>query len=440
MCGILVSNLPLDQSAGSYAAVKRRGPDLHNYSSWCGYHFLHALLSLTGKYTPQPLADNDIAVIFNGEVYNYKQLGDYRSEAEALLDIYKQKGARSFVELDGEFVIVIVDLRSKEMIIVTDCFGTKPIWFGKTDTGNFAACSLPSGIAELGIRDVIGFPPNTVTQISLQSLKITKRFNLRCFELQQGSGNLDNWCNLFEKAVGKRSSVDNRKEPIFIGLSSGYDSGAIAGSLKKSKKHFVALSIYNDNILKDIQRRTGYLSGAVDHYLMRDTRPLASHTNMIEYFNYRIFSLDGTYYEQGTNTHTDSGAQGLYMLCSFANTNNLRVYLSGSGADEIYSDYGFKGTKVYHHSNFGGMFPDNLSTVFPWPSFFGSSMRSYLMKEEYVSGAFGVEGRYPFLDFELVQEFLLLPAKIKNSHYKSPIHYYLDQIGFPFNEMEKYGF
>ena len=83
MCGFLVSNIKLDQAAEAYEAVKRRGPDLHHYTSWGGYHFLHALLSLTGNFTPQPIVDDDYAVIFNGEIYNYKSLGDYTSEAHA---------------------------------------------------------------------------------------------------------------------------------------------------------------------------------------------------------------------------------------------------------------------------------------------------------------------------------------------------------------------
>lgn len=70
----------------------------------------------------------------------------------------------------------------------------------------------------------------------------------------------------------------------------------------------------------------------------------------------------------------------------------LRVYLSGAGADEVYGDYG----RIR-------AWPANLSEVWPWPSFFHQEMRDYLRKEEYVAGAWGIEGRYPFLDADLVQ-------------------------------------
>jgi asparagine synthetase B (glutamine-hydrolysing) len=440
MCGILVSNILLDREPQAYAAVKQRGPDLHNYVSWGGYHFLHALLSLTGDFTPQPVVDDEYAVIFNGEIYNFKDLGNYASEAHALIDLYRHCGERFFQNLDGEFVIIVIDKRRSEIIVATDCFGTKPIWFGGDKEGRFALSSLKSGITELGLVDTMEFPPNSLTAISLVNLKITRRFNLRTFDLEQGSGTLDRWCELFDESVRKRLKVDNHSEPIFVGLSSGYDSGAITASLKKTKTKFVALSIYNDQILEDLLRRTMYLSGFADHCYLRDRRPLSACSDIVELLNYRIFSLDGSYMENGTSTHTDSGAQGLFEICKQAHKSDLRVYLSGSGADEIYSDYGAGGKKIFRHSNFGGLFPKDLRTIFPWPSFFGSSMRAYLMKEEYVAGAFGIEGRYPFLDFDLVQEFLALPSKVKNTYYKSPIHYYLKQNGYPFNENEKYGF
>jgi asparagine synthetase B (glutamine-hydrolysing) len=110
------------------------------------------------------------------------------------------------------------------------------------------------------------------------------------------------------------------------------------------------------------------------------------------------------------------------------------------GGDEIFSDYGFGGKSKYQHSNFGGLFPKDLSALFPWPSFFGSTMESYLAKEEYVGGAYGLESRYPFLDKEVVQEFLWLDVSLKNNNYKNVLHYYLTENEFPFACGQKIGF
>eukprot|EP00746_Dinoflagellata_sp_MGD_P120489 gnl/MRDRNA2_/MRDRNA2_55997_c0_seq2.p1 gnl/MRDRNA2_/MRDRNA2_55997_c0~~gnl/MRDRNA2_/MRDRNA2_55997_c0_seq2.p1 ORF type:complete len:289 (-),score=62.80 gnl/MRDRNA2_/MRDRNA2_55997_c0_seq2:5-871(-) len=62
------------------------------------------------------------------------------------------------------------------------------------------------------------------------------------------------------------------------------------------------------------------------------------------------------------------------------------------------------------------------------------------MKDEHVSGAFGIEGRYPFLDIDAVQEFLWLTPKVKNSLYKKPIHDYLQKANYPFTAGFKVGF
>ena len=110
------------------------------------------------------------------------------------------------------------------------------------------------------------------------------------------------------------------------------------------------------------------------------------------------------------------------------------------GADEIFSDYGYGGDKIANHSNFGGYFPSDLKTIFPWKSFYNSTMESFLAKEEYASGMWGVETRYPFLDKDVVQEFLWLNNNLKNKWYKSVLCNYLTKNNFPFNFNMKVGF
>ena len=86
------------------------------------------------------------------------------------------------------------------------------------------------------------------------------------------------------------------------------------------------------------------------------------------------------------------------------------------------------------------MFPKNLNTIFPWNSFYKSSQESYLAKEEYSSGMWGIETRYPFLDKDVVQEFLWLSPDLKNKNYKSVLHEYFINNNFPFDEGRKVGF
>ena len=129
-----------------------------------------------------------------------------------------------------------------------------------------------------------------------------------------------------------------------------------------------------------------------------------------------------------------------YRICSEANREGYRIYLSGQGSDEIISDYGWNGNKIYNHSSFGGRFPKSLDGFFPWHSFYDGTQIKYLNKEEYVAGTYGIETRYPFLDIELVQEFLWLNSDLKNKEYKAPLSEYLSRNNYPFQRGVKTGF
>jgi asparagine synthetase B (glutamine-hydrolysing) len=64
----------------------------------------------------------------------------------------------------------------------------------------------------------------------------------------------------------------------------------------------------------------------------------------------------------------------------------------------------------------------------------------YISKEEHVAGMYGIETRYPFLDKDVVQEFLNLKCELKNKNYKSVLHEYLTKNNFPFLVNRKIGF
>jgi len=91
-------------------------------------------------------------------------------------------------------------------------------------------------------------------------------------------------------------------------------------------------------------------------------------------------------------------------------------------------------------SHFGGLFPDNLEDVFPWKNFYEGSQRAYLMKEELIAGAYGIEARYPFLDVAVVQAFLDLTPELKNQEYKSAIGHVLRTLNCPYDKGRKVGF
>lgn len=153
--------------------------------------------------------------------------------------------------------------------------------------------------------------------------------------------------------------------------------------------------------------------------------------SIVEPYTYRLTGSDGQVREQ--DLLDDDATVGLSLIYGLANKEGRRVNLSGQGADEIVSDY----SRWPEMSHFQGRFPDDLRE---WPNFAGNYQRAYLAKEEHIAGAHGIETRYPFLDREVVQEFLWLKAELKNRCYKAPIREYLARCDYPFRPDKKIGF
>ena len=70
--------------------------------------------------------------------------------------------------------------------------------------------------------------------------------------------------------------------------------------------------------------------------------------------------------------------------------------------------------KIYFHSE--SEFFQKIWKKYFRGKFYGDTQRSYLFKEEFVFGSYGIEARYPFLDNKVVQEYLNLTSKLKILH------------------------
>ena len=162
------------------------------------------------------------------------------------------------------------------------------------------------------------------------------------------------------------------------------------------------------------------------------------------WFNYVQENCESFISDQynGYNIKNDKASVGLAFICDKAIKEERKIYLSGQGADEIFSDYGIFGRKIMgdNQSTFGGIFPDDLKPHFPWKNFFDGTQEMYIAKEEYVAGSFGIETRYPYLDEDVVQEFLWLSPELKNKSYKSVVYEYLNNNNFPIDLNQKIGF
>ena len=430
MCGFGVTNKIGITTSNKFC--QRRGPDLTNVRTIHVIEFLHNLLHITGSMVSQPLIKDDVVTVFNGEIYNYKSFGNYNSDGECIIDLYNQYGDSFVSRLDGEFAICLIDFKNQKLIIANDVFACKPLWYefkGK----EFCVGSYNSQLTGLGFIQGKKLKANTTEVYNLKTLSLTNRLENVKFDIRQHKTSFDDWLLAFSNSIKKRTA--NTNKGMFVGMSSGYDSGAIACELEKQNVDFKAYSITNNENNEILDARLKLIS---------NKEPFSMTPIEFEKWKQELRNNCEDFYYQDQffdyNIKKDQASMGLASICSRANKEGRRIYFSGQGADEIISDYGFGGKKIYKHSSFGGVFPQNLQGFFPWHSFWDGTQIQYLNKEEYVAGHFGIETRYPFLDKDLVQEFLWLSADLKNSKYKSCLDEYLKINNFPYQPSEKRGF
>ena len=135
MCSILFSNK--NYKKGDIKLINYynqfRGPDgakkLDVKTPHGNLLFIHNLLSITGNNVKQPFIQDNIICLYNGEIYNYKDFGNYNSDGECLIDLYKKYGDKFTTKLDGEFAIVLLDINKDKLIISSDIFKTKPLFY-----------------------------------------------------------------------------------------------------------------------------------------------------------------------------------------------------------------------------------------------------------------------------------------------------------------------
>lgn len=289
--------------------------------------------------------------------------------------------------------------------------------------------------------------PNEALVLRIGAFDVLHRFPLMRWDLNQHKESTDDWAAAFREAV--RVRTDRLKHKVFIGLSHGYDSGAIALALKQLKVPFLAFTVRGNENMEVIGARKAML------------KPLAKSTMIT--LSGKALDEEKAFmqrrcepYRYGIPGYTtvalDSASSGLSAILRRATPKGGLVYLSGSGGDEIISDYTLHGPQntrvpLPRFSCFGGVWPANLSApgadgkpFFPWCSFYKHTQRAFLMKEELTAGVHGAEGRYPFLDPKVVQEYLWLKHTVKNAEYKKPVADMLRAAHFPNDWGTKMGF
>jgi len=169
MCGILATlgslneNISLDEFQSALALQSHRGPDDIGVDEFYGDKLGHTRLSILDLselgHQPMYSIKKDVALIFNGEIYNFKEIRKElekldvtfttQSDTEVLLKSYTQYGIECVQKFIGMFAFIIIDKRSNHncTYIVRDRLGVKPLFYMKKDDGYIFSSEVKSILA-----------------------------------------------------------------------------------------------------------------------------------------------------------------------------------------------------------------------------------------------------------------------------------------------------
>lgn len=146
-----------------------RGPDNESIVNFGNVGFAHRRLSIIDLESGnQPIYNESksIAVIFNGEIYNYKELRTElekvghkfatNSDTEVLVHLYEEEGINFLERINGIAAIALYDKSQNKLILARDRFGVKPLYYTQDARGLFFA----SEVAALRKIPGIGTEPN----------------------------------------------------------------------------------------------------------------------------------------------------------------------------------------------------------------------------------------------------------------------------------------
>ncbi len=152
MCGIcgFVSSAGWSAATlqGMNDVIFRRGPDgegmLHEGPVGLAMRRL-AIIDVAGGWQPVYNEDHSVAVVFNGEIYNFKSLREglrsrghqfrTNSDTEVIVHLYEEKGADLVADLEGMFAFALWDARQEKLLLARDRLGIKPLYIAQLPGG-----------------------------------------------------------------------------------------------------------------------------------------------------------------------------------------------------------------------------------------------------------------------------------------------------------------
>ncbi|NUQ84002.1 MAG: asparagine synthase B [Anaerolineales bacterium] len=404
MCGIAgVFQEPASQTVEKMIkTISHRGPDGHGVMQVPNGTFGHtrlAILDLEGGH--QPMEYQGTVIVFNGEIYNYRELKrkylpDLRvkthSDTEVLLHLYRRLGPKFVKLLDGMFSFAIE--HKGEIFLARDPLGIKPLYYGRGNDGKkfLFASEIKALVGH--VERIKEFPAGHWYHSRLGWRKYYRlEETIRPFDGSELDA-IPEIKSTLRSAVYKRLLAD---VPVGVSLSGGLDSSIVTALAREEAEnlHSFAVGVEGSPDLEAARQMSSYLE-TVHHEYVYDTR------EMIEALP------DVLYYLESFDPALVRSAIPNYFLAKLA-SEHVKVILTGEGADEVYAGYDY----LARYET-----PDELQDEMLHIT--NALHNTNLQRADRMSMAFGLEARVPFLDVKSVSLAMGIPAAWKLHHERVP--------------------
>jgi asparagine synthase (glutamine-hydrolysing) len=356
--------------------IERRGPDdFGQYFSPDGSvalgHRRLAIIDLapTG-HQPMVSADGRLTIIFNGEIYNYRELRQQlarqgvtfrgHSDTEVLLELFSREGMDCLARLNGIFAFAIWDSGQRILTLARDGIGVKPLYYAETKKGFLFASELKAILASRDVpreydRNAVAhymtylWAPSPETPlravrklepgewVHVQEGRILRRGKF--YELPAPSdpgrtplATIEQLEQTLSAAVARQLVAD---VPVGAFLSGGVDSSAIVAFAKdyvaKPLECFTVRLSDGDATDDGMEPDLPYARRVAQHFGVTLHEVPVDNTAIANDVDWMVAQLD--------EPQADPACLNTHYICRFARDRGYKVMLAGTGGDDLFSGY-----------------------------------------------------------------------------------------------------
>ncbi len=376
MCGIIGyygNNVKAFLKSPRTELLTHRGPD--NQSSLIGQNYFigHTRLSIQdlsdNANQPMKSSDNLYILSFNGEIYNHISLRnkylneiDFKSsgDTETLLYGLIKYGEKFILKLNGIFSFSFLNLSTGDFLIVRDHFGVKPLYYRINEDEIYFSSELKSILSHNkqkakintnAIKNYINFlwSPGDQTPFKeykkllpghlikgnlkkIKTLSITRYYSIPFNGNYFNDKTEDKLVSMLEskllKAIERQMLSD---VPIGFFLSGGLDSSLLVAMARKinPKKKINCYTINSESL--DGFTNDLFYARKVAKYLNVNLKIVNAKSDILKDFDKVIYYLD--------EPQSDPAAINVYNICKAARDDGIKVLISGTAGDDVFSGY-----------------------------------------------------------------------------------------------------